>query len=463
MDDPSPEQTVPDESPLRARVTAIVGVVGGIAVFFAVLATREEASIAVRLATYGLGACFLLVPLGMTLGLELVVAQQTLIGLTWAYSSLLALVTGGKDTASLLCAILVPFFAILCSGPRNGLVWSVVTAASFLSISAALALGYRPPVSPSFDAVAAWNLSAAPILVFVTFGLAASYEWLRSKAERELRREKQRADRLHAEQRAIDQRFQSELKALVDERTQALDQSNRELARSERLASIGTLAAGVAHEINNPVGGILLSAQYALACEDHPERDAIWRAALTESEAQAQRCARIVKALLRFAAGSSADKSRHDLNALVRRSLVAMRGGLQREELERIETELASDELAVLADPLGIEQIVVNLVRNALDASAAGAGRVRIATVREPEGPCLRIEDQGSGIRDGDLPRIFDPFFSTREHHGGTGLGLSIVHGIAQEHGASILVASEVGRGTRFDVRFPDETPAAVH
>ncbi len=132
----------------------------------------------------------------------------------------------------------------------------------------------------ALNAYAATTHSLGPLLIVIELGLAASYEWLRSNAEKELRREKQRADRLHAEQRAVDQRFQSELKALVEERTQALEQSHRELARAERLASIGTLAAGVAHEINNPVGGILISAQYALACEDHPEREAIWRAAL---------------------------------------------------------------------------------------------------------------------------------------------------------------------------------------
>ncbi len=170
------------------------------------------------------------------------------------------------------------------------------------------------------------------------------------------------------------------------------------------------------------------------------------------------RCARIVKALLRFSAGSSAIKSTHDLNEIVRRALGAMRGGLHRDDFERIETELSPERLEVLADPVGIEQVVVNLVRNALEASAAGAGVVRVATAVAPEGPCLRIEDDGPGIRDGDLPRIFDPFFSTREQTGGTGLGLSIVHGIIRDHGGSIDVVSEHGHGTRFSVRFPRES-----
>ena len=132
-----------------------------------------------------------------------------------------------------------------------------------------------------------------------------------------------------------------------------------------------------------------------------------------------------------------------------------MRGGLGRDDFERIETELETQRLEVLADPLAIEQVIVNLVRNALEASAPHAGVVRIATERADVGPCLRVEDDGPGIAEGDLPRIFDPFFSTRERTGGTGLGLSIVHGIVAEHGGSIDVESRLGAGTRFRVRLP--------
>jgi len=447
---------------LRARVTVMASLVGSLGVLAGVLATSEESAHSVRYASYCLGGGFALIPIAMRFGLPYAIAQQLLIGLLWAYSSYLACVTGGKDSAAMLGATLVPFFAILSSGFRIGLAWSLLTTASFVAISAAIRLGYEPPVSPDFEAVAAWNLWAAVIGIFTTLGLASSYEWLRSNVERKLRREQQRADGLHAEQRAIDRRFQSELKALVDERTRALADTHLELRRAERLASIGTLAAGVAHEINNPIGGILISAQYALASADDPERDAIWRRALEESEAQALRCAQIVKALLRFSAGSTAAKTPQDLNAIVRAALGAMRGGLARDELERIETDLAGDPLEVLADPLGVEQVVVNLVRNALDASAGSAGVVRVATDRGEGGARLRIEDQGPGIRDLDLPRIFDPFFSTREHAGGTGLGLSIVHGIVQDHGGTIDVESERGRGTRFCVHFPTEPAHAT-
>lgn len=452
------------EAVLRARVTAITCLVGGIAVLAALFATTEESSLSVRAASYGLSTGFFLVPIAMRSGLAPAIAQQSLLALMCLYASFLALATGGKDTAAIFVATLVPFFSILFSGIRVGLIWSVVMSAAFVGVSAALASGYHPPVAPDFEAVAAWNLWAAVIGIFATLGLASSYEWLRADAERKLRRERRRADRLHLAQRAADQRFQTELRALVDERTRALEQSHLELRRAERLASIGTLAAGVAHEINNPIGAILISAQYALASGDDPKRETIWQAALEESESQAMRCARIVKALLRFSAGSSAVKSPQDLNEIVRSALLAMRGGLQRDEFDRIETELSPEPLAVVADPIGIEQVVVNLVRNGLEASAAGAGVVRVATAGASEGPCLRIEDQGPGIHANDLPRIFDPFFSTREQTGGTGLGLSIVHGIVRDHGGSIDVVSEHGRGTRFSVQFPREAAAsAIH
>ena len=443
------------EGLLRARVTVLTSLIGSTAIFGAILAAEVHPPAAIRAASHALAVAFLSIPVAMRSGLAPAIAQQILIGLMWVYASGLALVTGGRDTGAVFVAILIPVFGILFSGIRVGLAWSMLMSASLLAIALSVGFGYRPPVAPDFDSMATFNLWGSIIGVFTTLGLAAGYESLRTDAERKLRREKLRADRLHAEQHAIDQRFQIELRALVDERTRALEASNRELRRAERLASIGNLAAGVAHEINNPIGAIVISAEFALASADGPEREAIWRGALEESREQAQRCARIVKALLRFSAGSSAEKSRHDLNAIVGQALAGMRGAYGRTDLARVETRLVGEPLEVLADPLAIEQVVVNLVRNALEASEKSSGVVRISTACAEGGPCLEVEDDGPGIREGDLPRIFDPFFSTRERNGGTGLGLSIVHGIVADHGGSIDVETQLGKGTRFRVRFP--------
>jgi signal transduction histidine kinase len=452
---PSALRSETGEGLLRARVTVLSCLIGGTAILAAILVAEVHPPLPVRAGSYALAAAFLLVPVAMHRGLAPGIAQQLLIGLMWLYASMLALVTGGKDTGAVFTATVIPFLGILFSGFRVGLAWSLLTSASFTAVAAAVALGYRPPVAPDFESIATFNLLGSVIGIFTTLGLAYSYEWLRRDAERKLRREKQRADRLYAEQHEIDRRFQTDLRALVDERTRALEASNRELRRAERLASIGTLAAGVAHEINNPVGAIVISADYALASEAGPEREAIWRGALEESRTQAQRCARIVKALLRFSAGSTAEKGRQDLNAIVASALAGMRSGGDRAPHVRIETRLAQDPVEVVVDVLSIEQVVVNLVRNALEASEGSEGLVRVVTERTDEGAWLRVEDEGPGIREADLPRIFDPFFSTRDRSGGTGLGLSIVHGIVSEHGGSIEVESRCGKGTCFRVRLP--------
>ncbi|MEZ4280590.1 MAG: ATP-binding protein [Myxococcota bacterium] len=447
------------EALLRARVTVWSSLIGSAAIFAAILAAEVHPPTGIRAASYGLAVAFLLIPVAMRRGLAPPIAQQILIGLMWLYGSGLALVTGGRDTGAVFVAILIPFFGILFSGIRVGLAWSALMSGTLVAIALAIGAGFEPPVAPDFDSMATFNLWGSIIGIFTTLSLASGYEWLRSDAERKLRREKRRADRLHAEQREIDQRFQVELRALVEERTRALEVSNRELRRAEHLASIGTLAAGVAHEINNPIGAIVISADFALASAEGPEREAIWRSALEESRAQAQRCARIVKALLRFSAGSSAEKGTHDLNAIVDQALAGMRGGLGPSELSRVETRLTGAPLEIVADPLAIEQVVVNLVRNALEASAEASGVVRIATDPSEDGPCFAVEDDGPGIREVDLPRIFDPFFSTRDRSGGTGLGLSIVHGIVTDHGGTIEVDTQLGKGTCFRVRFPACAP----
>jgi signal transduction histidine kinase len=440
---------------LRARVTVLSCLIGGAAMLAAILVAEVDPPPAVRAASYTLAASLLLLPVAIRRGLAPGIAQQLLIGLMWLYASVLALVTGGKDTGAVFVATVIPFLGILFSGFRVGLAWSVLTSASFAAVALAIELGYRPPVAPNFESIASFNLLGTVIWVFTTLGLAYSYEWLRRDAEWKLRREKQRADRLHAEQHEIDRRFQIELRALVDERTRALAESHRELHRAERLASIGTLAAGVAHEINNPVGAIIISTDFALGSAAGPEREAIWRDALEESRTQAQRCAWIVKALLRFSAGAPGEKGRHDLNAIVTTALAGMRGGADRAPHPRIETRLSKGPVVVVVDGLSIEQVVVNLVRNALEACEGSDARVRVVTEWTDEGGWLRVEDDGPGIGERDLPRIFDPFFSTRDRSGGTGLGLSIVHGIVADHGGTIEVESERGKGTCFRVRLP--------
>ena len=234
-----------------------------------------------------------------------------------------------------------------------------------------------------------------------------------------------------------------------------LDQSDRKraeqaLRRSERLASVGALAAGVAHEINNPVGGILMAAQYALAYQDDPE---IVKTALKDVVEHATRCGRIVKSVLKFAREGETKKSPADLNEVVGhsanliRKLVENRGAT-------LELELAEDLPRVILHQTEIEQVIVSLVRNAVQAEAT---RVVLRTQSTLDGVKLMVQDNGSGIAPEDLPRLFDPFFTTRYDQGGVGLGLSIAHGIVTDHGGEIEVERDSGPGTTLVVRLPRE------
>jgi hypothetical protein len=168
---------------LRARVTVLSCLIGGAAMLAAILVAEVDPPPAVRAASYTLAASLLLLPVAIRRGLAPGIAQQLLIGLMWLYASVLALVTGGKDTGAVFVATVIPFLGILFSGFRVGLAWSVLTSASFAAVALAIELGYRPPVAPNFESIASFNLLGTVIWVLTTLGIAYSYEWLRRDAE----------------------------------------------------------------------------------------------------------------------------------------------------------------------------------------------------------------------------------------------------------------------------------------
>lgn len=224
--------------------------------------------------------------------------------------------------------------------------------------------------------------------------------------------------------------------------------AEQELRRNERLASIGTLAAGVAHEINNPVGGILMAAQYALESRD--DSTAVERA-LNDIASNATRCGHIVKNVLKFAREQTSPKAPAELNQVVRhaRDLVCR---FAEERGSTLELVLTRGLPHVLMNQVEIEQVIINLVENAVQA---GARRIILRT--EAVGDLVRvaIHDDGSGITQENGQRLFDPFYTTRYQEGGSGLGLSIAHGIVADHGGAIDLESEVGRGTTMTITLP--------
>jgi len=241
--------------------------------------------------------------------------------------------------------------------------------------------------------------------------------------------------------------------ALVVEQREA-DQEKAELQEqlrhADRLATIGQLAAGVAHELNEPLGSILGFAQLAKKSPELPEQagtdlDRIVAAALHSRE--------VVKKLLIFARQAPLRKDQVDLNSIVKEGLYFLEHRCSKSGIELIRKP-AADLPEITADPGQIYQVLVNLVVNAIQAMPYG-GTITITTVDEGDEVILIVEDTGIGMDEAVLKKIFIPFYTTKDVDEGTGLGLAVVHGIVSSHSGEIQVDSDVGRGSKFTVRFP--------
>ncbi len=230
-------------------------------------------------------------------------------------------------------------------------------------------------------------------------------------------------------------------------------ETQERVARAERLGSIGVLAAGLAHEINNPVGMILLSAENAISLRNESDAPQIMERTLRNIISDAERCSRIVKNLLRFARQERTAKTPGDLNVVLERACAAMRN-IVRPTGSVIETAFSPDLPHALVNPIEMSQVFVNLIQNAV-SSAERAVRICIKTERTAAGVRVVVEDDGEGLTEEERKHIFDPFYTTKRTRGGMGLGLSIGHGIVTEHGGSIEVRSRLGHGTVVSVELP--------
>lgn len=222
------------------------------------------------------------------------------------------------------------------------------------------------------------------------------------------------------------------------------------MMQQEKLASVGRLSAGVAHEINNPLTTILTTAmliQEDLDPQDpnYPELETITRETL--------RCRKIVTSLLDFARQSTPSRKPCDINQIVNESVVLTNKQAAFKDLTLI-YEPAADIPPVALDKGQIQQSVINLIINAVEATDAG-GAITISTAYKPQQKSIEVvvSDTGEGISETDLVRIFDPFFTTKDT--GNGLGLAITHGIIEQHNGTINVESKIGRGTTFTIKLP--------
>ncbi len=241
--------------------------------------------------------------------------------------------------------------------------------------------------------------------------------------------------------------------ALVIERRQAEEDKLKlyaQLRHADRLATIGMLAAGVAHELNEPVGNILGFAQLAKKCSGLPTTA---QDDLEKIETASLQARDIIQKLLVFARQRPPKKMQVNLNQVVQDGLFFFEARCAKEGVELIRT-LSPNLPEITADPAQLSQVLVNLVVNALQ-SIPGAGRITVETRFCDNSVCLIVADTGIGMSKQVLEKIFVPFFTTKDVGQGTGLGLPVVHGIVTAHGGSIDVESKVGHGTRFEIRLP--------
>ncbi|MBK9795537.1 MAG: HAMP domain-containing protein [Holophagaceae bacterium] len=230
-----------------------------------------------------------------------------------------------------------------------------------------------------------------------------------------------------------------------------LADTQNQLAQADKLASVGRLAAGVAHEINNPLTGVL---SYASLLRKRMDHDASACEDLDVIVRETVRCRGIIRGLLDFARPAAPARKPTDLNEVVRRAVSVVMTQLSLQKVD-LSLDLDPDLSTVSADGNQIQQVVVNLLLNAADAIGNEGGRIRAATRPGPSASMeILVEDGGRGIAAEDLPRIFEPFFTTKGNHG-TGLGLAVSWGIAEAHGGSLEVQSEIGKGTCFTLRLP--------
>jgi PAS domain S-box-containing protein len=234
-------------------------------------------------------------------------------------------------------------------------------------------------------------------------------------------------------------------------------QLEEQLQISEKMASIGLLAAGVAHEVNTPLTGISSFTQMLLqgAEPDDPKTKV-----LEKIERQTFRAAKIVNGLLNLARPAQTDSAAVDLNVVINDVLALLEHQLRNGRIQ-VRKELVASPLLVHGVEYKLQQVFLNLFLNARDAMPRG-GWLTIATREDETGGVVEIGDTGSGIPPEQLSRIYDPFFTTKEIGKGTGLGLSITYGIVQEHGGTITCDSAIGQGTRFTLSLPTVSSKAT-
>jgi two-component system, NtrC family, sensor kinase len=278
-------------------------------------------------------------------------------------------------------------------------------------------------------------------------------------------------NRMSLQLRAANEEIVSWAKTLedrVEEKTRELKRAHAHVLQVEKMATIGKMAAVVAHEINNPLAGILT---YAKLLRRWVERGEVVTPKKDEAEqcldliaAESRRCGDLVKNLLTFSRASQMNVQTSDLNTIVDRGIRLVTHQMEMNAIE-LHLDLAEGLPSLQCDPGQIEQVILALVINAIDAMPRGGSLWLSTRFKAPHELVFQVRDDGSGIDPEVLERIFEPFVTTKESGKGVGLGLAVSHNIIERHHGHIDVQSEVGKGTTFTVSLPQvssDTPLTV-
>ena len=258
----------------------------------------------------------------------------------------------------------------------------------------------------------------------------------------------------------------SHMVAVIKRRDREVDGINSQLMQTGKLASIGELSAGVAHEINNPLAIIMTEYQLLLDAKKRtPIKDNTFEeqfiGSLHQIGMQVHRCTHITKNLMRFARRTKSVIETVNINVFLKEVIDLMEREAKSDGIKF--KSLLDDNLpSILSDPSQLQQVFLNFINNAIDAHKdKGFGTITIRTcpAKDKTGIAITIEDTGSGIKNEDIGKIFDPFFTTKPPGKGTGLGLSICYSIVKQLGGTIQVESQVGQGTFFTLTFPFKPP----
>jgi len=233
----------------------------------------------------------------------------------------------------------------------------------------------------------------------------------------------------------------------LKERDQALQAAQAQLVQSEKMAAFGQLGAGIAHEVKNPLAGILGCAQLSLR---RVENETPVHKNLVLIEKETKRCKTIIENLLRFARQEKAIQKPTDVNAFVEDAIQIVNHQLELKRV-KIEKDLEKDLPSILANANQLQQVLMNLVLNAQQSLAGKPGIVKIATrKKDDDGIVIEVSDNGPGMPERVRSKVFEPFFTTKPGGKGTGLGLSVSYGIIEDHGGTISAKSAPGEGTTF-------------